>query len=438
MKRVSRYTLIGLLCLIPFGLTLAQDKVTNRLRGALEGVLSGGSETLTIGDLTESQDFSDDHSWDTYSGDNTSADIQNDTLVLLAENNFIGWSLNNQDHEDVIIEVDTFQLSEDIVNDYGVVCRADTSSSGAGYYFMVSGDGYYAIFLGTEESLDPLVEWTESAAINQGQDANTLVAVCVQDYLALYANGELLAEVNDDTYTEGYAGVAAGAFEDGVTEVEFDNVRVWNASLEGGSSGGLGPVSSGKNNLVALTNFGGDSEDTIDELEDLGFISGGSTLIFGEDYAWFSGRGSWFTGLASRKPETNIVMGGELTFRIGDSDELETCTLTSRIEKNNNGDAIRYIDIGLVNDGRVVLIDRFDEDEDSSVTVGTVTVDLDEPHHFVILLIEETANVFVDGELVIQDFPVVERSGSYGIALLGRGTDAKCEGRDIWAYQVEP
>jgi hypothetical protein len=44
--------------------------------------------------------------------------------------------------------------------------------------------------------------------------------------------------------------------------------------------------------------------------------------------------------------------------------------------------------------------------------------------------------LFVDGELVIQDFEVVKRAGTYGIALLGKGADAKCEGRNIWAYQI--
>ena len=50
--------------------------------------------------------------------------------------------------------------------------------------------------------------------------------------------------------------------------------------------------------------------------------------------------------------------------------------------------------------------------------------------------VDDKANLFVDGKLLIQDFEVVKRPGTYGIALLGEGAKAKCEGRNIWAYQI--
>src|SRR5262249_38754531 len=64
------------------------------------------------------------------------------------------------------------------------------------------------------------------------------------------------------------------------------------------------------------------------------------------------------------------------------------------------------------------------------------TYDLSEPHNFVLVLVDDKANLFVDGKLAIQDFEVVKRPGTYGIALLGKGAKAKCEGRNIWAYQI--
>src|SRR5262249_53286826 len=100
------------------------------------------------------------------------------------------------------------------------------------------------------------------------------------------------------------------------------------------------------------------------------------------------------------------------------------------------GTAVTYLDVGLINDGTAFIFDKFSESEDANYSVGSETYDLSEPHNFVLVLIDDKANLFVDGKLVIQDFNVVKRPGTYGIALLGKGAKAKCEGRNIWAYQI--
>lgn len=51
-------------------------------------------------------------------------------------------------------------------------------------------------------------------------------------------------------------------------------------------------------------------------------------------------------------------------------------------------------------------------------------------------LIDDKANIYVDGELEISEVDIAERSGSYGVALYGAGANARCEGRNIWAYSI--
>ena len=46
------------------------------------------------------------------------------------------------------------------------------------------------------------------------------------------------------------------------------------------------------------------------ELEELGIIPEGGRLIFEEDYAFFTGAGSWFTSLAPNNPHADIIMAG--------------------------------------------------------------------------------------------------------------------------------
>ncbi len=417
---------------LSFSITIAQnDKTTKRQRAALTSLLAEGAQEISVGDLLLEKDFSEDDTWEVYKDKDTSLRTIDGVYRMTLQGDLYTWGLNEQEHSDAIIEVETSQLSEILNNHYGVICRADPD--GSGYYFFISGDGYYSIYKGVENQIDEIVEWTFTDAINQGQENNSIVAVCVDDYLALYANGVLLAEANDDEYSSGFAGFSIGSSEeDADTDIAFDNLRIWDVGEGSGELGGLPPSTE----TISLSNFGGESEDTIAELEDLGLIPSGSSLIFGEDYAFFTGQGNFFTPIARNQPATNIVMGGDLTFQIGDADELETCTLTSRIVTNSQGTAINYLDVGLVNDGSVFIFDQFSESGDPAIMVGPELVDLDEAHNFVLLVVDDKANLFVDGELVIQDFEVVKRAGTYGIALLGKGADAKCEGRNIWAYQI--
>jgi tRNA A-37 threonylcarbamoyl transferase component Bud32 len=127
---------------------------------------------------------------------------------------------------DLVIDVDATQVtgSPDSVNAYGAMCRVQPN--GDGYLLRISGDGEYAIQRVVDDAFESLVDWTASDAINQGNAANHVQAVCDGARLALYANGELLAEAEDDTFTEGDIGLTATTFESVATEVHFDNLTV--------------------------------------------------------------------------------------------------------------------------------------------------------------------------------------------------------------------
>jgi hypothetical protein len=185
-----------------------------------------------------------------------------------------------------------------------------------------------------------------------------------------------------------------------------------------------------------LTDYDATPEEAIAELQSRGLIPTGGSLVFVEDYAFFNGVGSWFFPLASRFPYPDIVMGGELTYTVDENSGFEMCTLSARIDTDSSGNAIRYLNVGLVNDGNLMIIDQYEEGSDPTFFLGTDTVALGVPHHLLILLIDDRANVYVDGEPMITDFQVVERSGTYGLGLLDAGADARCEGRNIWVYQV--
>jgi hypothetical protein len=186
-----------------------------------------------------------------------------------------------------------------------------------------------------------------------------------------------------------------------------------------------------------LQQYDSDWSSAIAELQDLEIIPSGGGLVFQEDYAFLSGNGNFFVALSSQRPETDIVMAGEISYTTGSQTSYENCMLTSRIETDAEGDARKYLQVGLDNAQNVIVFDRFGQgDTQASLEFIETRVDLDLPHHFLILALDDQLTVYLDGEMVIQNFEIAEHAGIYGIALRGQGIDAHCAGRDIWVYQV--
>lgn len=194
--------------------------------------------------------------------------------------NTLWWGQWGDTYADTVIDVDVEQISERNENAFGVMCRtrgtvgqpvavdptlaaimsdatpeataeaagdataeattdaaaeatgegASTAPSAAlegdGYLFLIQGNGQFAIMRSRGRNLTPLVNWQQSNKINQGAARNSIRAVCVGTYLAMYINGEFVADATDDTYREGQVGLAASAATRLGTVIEFDNLSV--------------------------------------------------------------------------------------------------------------------------------------------------------------------------------------------------------------------
>ena len=126
---------------------------------------------------------------------------------------------------DIVIEVETTQISAPANdnNDYGIICRQQDEG---GYFLLISGDGYFSILKNVAGEYQNLVAWTRSDVINQGNAANVIQAECVGNEISLIVNGQLLASVRDDTYSEGGVSLTATSYETEPTEVHFDNLII--------------------------------------------------------------------------------------------------------------------------------------------------------------------------------------------------------------------
>ncbi|MGC9357571.1 MAG: hypothetical protein ACP5GX_06890 [Anaerolineae bacterium] len=147
-------------------------------------------------------------------------------LIRLDAPHWYVWATAGRRYDDVSVEA-VVHSEGTTDNHFGLLCRA----SGEGfYYFAISADGYYAIYRRTAEGqFLPLTgpAMLRSSLINTGGTSNRLLAVCEETTLALYVNGEQVAQVMDDTLASGDIGMAAGIVARGdSTLVWFDDLQV--------------------------------------------------------------------------------------------------------------------------------------------------------------------------------------------------------------------
>ncbi len=142
--------------------------------------------------------------------------------------NYTVWDINRSFDlvrlDDVRIEVDVAQIEGLIDSSFGVACRIDDDRM---YSFEISTDGWYAITKMIGEDITVLVEAEEfSEAIQPGEATYRIRGDCIGDRLALYINGEKVAEAQDDELQYGSAGLQISSYDAPKAVAEFDNVVV--------------------------------------------------------------------------------------------------------------------------------------------------------------------------------------------------------------------
>lgn len=201
----------------------------------LTDLVSGGgdgSASIPTGEVIFEDDFSDpDSGWEIGDYPGGSVGYKSGTyFVSSTGEGTTMWGVAGRNFSDVVVSVDATQISAPANdnNDYGIVCRLQQNSGG--YYLLIAGDGLFAILLSENDSFTPLVDWTESDAINQGNRTNSITAVCDGSTLSLHVNGELLATTSDSTFRSGDIALTATSYESEMTEVQFDSLEVAEAN----------------------------------------------------------------------------------------------------------------------------------------------------------------------------------------------------------------
>jgi hypothetical protein len=196
------------------------------------GCASQPTGRYALGDTIMQVDFGASTVWQEYVHPEQNVDfhIEDGAYRARAWDGGFMWTIHSPMLTDSVIEVETTQLSDYSNNAYGVVCRADPTDNGNGYYFLISGDGQYTIRRGAVDNIRALIPFTGSDAIRQDRGINRILAVCIADYLALYVNGTFVAETRDNYLSRGYTGLTAAVVAGGDADIAFDDLTVWEAS----------------------------------------------------------------------------------------------------------------------------------------------------------------------------------------------------------------
>jgi hypothetical protein len=108
---------------------------------------------------------------------------------------------------------------------YGVTCRF---ADGRNYYALVVGsDGWYGIGKKVMNVLTWMASGKDTSLVHTGNASNLIRADCIGNKLTLWANGEKVAEVEDDTFSAGSFGFVVGTRDDAGYEALFDDLKVY-------------------------------------------------------------------------------------------------------------------------------------------------------------------------------------------------------------------
>lgn len=188
------------------------------------------SVPIERGDMLLRNPFDDPLSWDAFGFGSLVLNISDGHYNVAAPGGGYIWALNNQLHSDVEIVATVENLGDNPQTIYGIMCRAHPLDNGIGYYFLISADGRYGMRIGEGNRIRVLVPFTASSAIRTGKAINTIRAVCVGDYLAMYVNDQFVTEERYDWLQEGYAGLAFNTDDGKSLQIAYDEITIYAAS----------------------------------------------------------------------------------------------------------------------------------------------------------------------------------------------------------------
>jgi hypothetical protein len=174
--------------------------------------------------------------WSTGADDFTDAAFRDDSLYITALTGTDGWRLATMPTSLVNFYAEVSGAFEACSGSdhFGLIVRVpERSPADRGYLFGISCDGKYT-FIEWDGSVEPTglwtshINWTANSAIISGEKQTNRVGVMATgSLLELYVNGVKVAELQDDTFAEGFLGIYVGSDETDQLTVRITDFSYW-------------------------------------------------------------------------------------------------------------------------------------------------------------------------------------------------------------------
>ena len=200
---------------------------------------NGGNLQIIVNVTTTNVIYEDDFSnsssgWTTSSSNAGEAKYENvsyNLAVKSAGHIIAGTNLSIGQLGDFILEVDAALLLSTEDCGYGVIFRQeDVNRFDNFYYFQISNSNrQYKVEKQSGGKISVLKEWTSSNYINSAPSNNRLKVACKGAQLEIYANGNKLDTIIDNSFQKGFIGLVAesGMDAQSKTKVSFDNLAIY-------------------------------------------------------------------------------------------------------------------------------------------------------------------------------------------------------------------
>jgi hypothetical protein len=183
---------------------------------------------LNLGSPTWRDTFESGSNWALLSDEHSNFEVKDGQMVMQSFNAdyWNSWALTPPSIEVFYLEAQGASGACAGRDRWGLFFRAPDYTRG--YLFGLSCDGRYALWVWDGSSETYLVEWTDSSHILKGADQTNRIGVKADgSRLSLYANGNFLVEVRDDSFASGRFGLFVGAAETPGYTVKVDEVAYW-------------------------------------------------------------------------------------------------------------------------------------------------------------------------------------------------------------------
>jgi hypothetical protein len=212
--------------------TATKPASTNTPAGPTATAVASDPRTK-LGDPTWSDKMSNGNNWPTGAdpAGYTKVAFNDGFMELTSLKPIDGWRLTFERTDNAYLEMTVNSGTCKPKDRYGVIVRVPNSAeANRGYLFGFTCDGKFAIrkWDGASNSMTNFINWKTNSAVNAGADkTNRLGVMMNKNVLSIYANGVLVGDVTDNTWSEGNFGIFAGAQESSEYTLKVDEISYW-------------------------------------------------------------------------------------------------------------------------------------------------------------------------------------------------------------------